>query len=286
MKEFASDRTLKMRLYTGGSFLAAVHWHIWVKGMARAVALPGVFFLEMGALDGVTSSNTLMFEQCLGWNGVLIEADPFNFKKLRKNRPCAVTLGEGACSVEDGPTIRMGGADGTAFDVDVRGDGTNGDSGDTNNATFHEVPCRPLGAILEENGVHRINFFSLDVEGAELKVLRTIDWDKIKIDVLMVETDMLLTVGPVKGLSDKIQAVRQLVQEKGNMRQVPSRLDFDKDPATGQEKDLRLCERNGYMDEINCMFLSIAGSDVFVSPELYEYDTKPWLFNNYSKSEQ
>jgi hypothetical protein len=41
------------------------------------------------------------------------------------------------------------------------------------------------------HGATRINFFSLDVEGAELKVLQTFDWSKVKIDVLMVEAEFL-----------------------------------------------------------------------------------------------
>jgi len=44
------------------------------------------FFVECGALDGETRSNTLYFEK-MGWKGLLIEADPLNFKKLvQKNR--------------------------------------------------------------------------------------------------------------------------------------------------------------------------------------------------------
>ena len=33
------------------------------------------FFLESGALDGETRSNTLFFERFRGWRGLLIEAD-------------------------------------------------------------------------------------------------------------------------------------------------------------------------------------------------------------------
>ena len=34
------------------------------------------FFLEIGGLDGIKFSNTLFFERCLGWTGVLVEANP------------------------------------------------------------------------------------------------------------------------------------------------------------------------------------------------------------------
>ena len=32
-------------------------------------------FVEMGALDGFDKSNTYALERCLGWDGVLIEAE-------------------------------------------------------------------------------------------------------------------------------------------------------------------------------------------------------------------
>ncbi|KAG8248507.1 hypothetical protein J6590_038208 [Homalodisca vitripennis] len=45
------------------------------------------FFIECGALDGETRSNTLYMERFLNWSGLLIEADPLNFAQmLRKNR--------------------------------------------------------------------------------------------------------------------------------------------------------------------------------------------------------
>ncbi|XP_042205019.1 uncharacterized protein LOC121854415 [Homarus americanus] len=47
----------------------------------------GGFFVECGALDGETRSNTLVFEKRFGWHGVLIEGDPKNFDLvLKKNR--------------------------------------------------------------------------------------------------------------------------------------------------------------------------------------------------------
>ncbi len=45
-------------------------------------------FVEMGGSNGVTFSNTLVYEYCLGWNGLLIEANPISFQYLEKQRPC------------------------------------------------------------------------------------------------------------------------------------------------------------------------------------------------------
>lgn len=42
------------------------------------------FFIECGALDGETRSNTLYMERHLGWTGLLVEASPSNYEKMKK----------------------------------------------------------------------------------------------------------------------------------------------------------------------------------------------------------
>ena len=43
------------------------------------------FFIELGANDGKTQSNTLYFERYRNWNGILIEPSPNNYLKCLKN---------------------------------------------------------------------------------------------------------------------------------------------------------------------------------------------------------
>ena len=54
------------------------------------------FFVDIGANDGITGSNTYFFEKELSWKGVCIEPQPDIFNKLAKNRKsechnCAVS---------------------------------------------------------------------------------------------------------------------------------------------------------------------------------------------------
>lgn len=49
------------------------------------------------------------------------------------------------------------------------------------------VPCFPLMSILYALGNPRIDYLSLDVEGAELLILKTIEWNEVYIDVLTIE---------------------------------------------------------------------------------------------------
>jgi FkbM family methyltransferase len=45
-------------------------------------------FVDIGAHDGVTFSNSFFFEKELDWSGVCIEPIPEVFEKLKRNRKC------------------------------------------------------------------------------------------------------------------------------------------------------------------------------------------------------
>ena len=52
---------------------------------------------------------------------------------------------------------------------------------------FESVQCFPFYSILLATGRTRVDFFSLDIEGDELRVLKTIPWKTIDVKVLIVE---------------------------------------------------------------------------------------------------
>jgi hypothetical protein len=49
------------------------------------------------------------------------------------------------------------------------------------------VPCFSLNTIMSALGVNKVDYFSLDVEGGELDVLKIIKYDKIQIDSFSIE---------------------------------------------------------------------------------------------------
>ena len=134
-------------------------------------------FVEMGALDGLTFSNTAAYEQVLGWRGILIEANPRMCPLLWANRPMALALCTAVSS--DYSSIRMEKGSYTAtfgevaeMDPQFRRK-THKSPGRYNQ---QHVPSAPLGQLLRMVGVRFIDLFSLDVEGSEYKVLQTFDW--------------------------------------------------------------------------------------------------------------
>lgn len=136
-------------------------------------------FLEMGALDGVYLSNTLLLESCCRWHGTLVEGNPSNFGRLNSTilRPASQKIYGAACADGVG-SIEMTAAGGVvagqvgvgslgseatshtghlnAFGIRLRGDGRPRDT--------VRVPCWPLNAILAGVGQETTDFFSLDGE--------------------------------------------------------------------------------------------------------------------------
>jgi len=149
----------------------------------------GGFFIEAGGFDGEAHSNSLFFELERGWNGILIEPIPGNFKVLKsKNRKVYsinACIGNGKPSIAkflvsnvlSGRVKSM--SDNHANRIDKE-----------NNFKKREylyIPCFSLVTILKAIDVKKVDYFSLDVEGGENDVLNTIKFDKIDIETFTIE---------------------------------------------------------------------------------------------------
>ena len=53
------------------------------------------------------------------------------------------------------------------------------------------MTCIPLMTIIEAYGKSVIDYLSLDIEGAELQVLQTLDFEKIDIKIISIETNKI-----------------------------------------------------------------------------------------------
>jgi FkbM family methyltransferase len=161
----------------------------------RGLCVSRGFFVDVGAYDGTTGSNTVFFERERGWKGICVEPLPGPFAKLSESR-CAVALN---CAV--------GERNGEADFVAVRGYAEMLSGLESQLDRRHitriegEVAChggatelvtiavRRLDEILAEHDVREIDLLSVDVEGAELAVLRSIDFDTTIVVALAVENN-------------------------------------------------------------------------------------------------
>jgi len=151
------------------------------------------FYIEAGAADGTTQSNTLFLEKERSWNGILIEPSPENYEKclkarrLSKNFNCAlVDYDYPDAEIEMYFRRWYDGDPGlvtSTFDSPIN----KVDAWEGYNYTY-KIPARTLDSILAECQVEKIDFFSLDVEGYEYNVLRGFDFKKYKPKIILVES--------------------------------------------------------------------------------------------------
>ena len=64
------------------------------------------FFFEAGAYDGVSVSNTLLFETLRNWKGLLVEANPDNYDQLLTHGRKAYSFGN-CLSMKETPEVIM-----------------------------------------------------------------------------------------------------------------------------------------------------------------------------------
>lgn len=155
--------------------------------------LPRGTYVELGAFDGREESNTMFFDKCLGWDGLLIEAQSKSYEKVVANRPHAVKL-------SFSPTCTGANDSAKFYDYPMSNNGMEGLAKSYTGKQTVEVPCGPLTPVLQDvfGPGSRISFFSLDVEGAEMMVLKTIDFDAVYIEVVMVEVQNTHCPEPAK----------------------------------------------------------------------------------------
>ncbi|ODM90244.1 Protein Star [Orchesella cincta] len=141
---------------------------------------PG-FFIECGANDGEFISPTLLLEQAYNWTGLLIEANPEPFSKLATKNRNAWLINVALCTRPFAKQVQ--------FFTNPNNTGLAG----LNERKYFgvnvplNVQCVPLFTILAALNITEIDYFSLDVEGLELEILKTVPFDKIKFKFLTVE---------------------------------------------------------------------------------------------------
>jgi FkbM family methyltransferase len=160
------------------------------------------FFLEIGAYDGIQTSNTYALEKFLNWDGICIEANTEVFGRLKQNRSrinvhTAVSNYDGVCNfggdrINGGPTV---------------------------------VNCYTLDTILTQNNAPKeIDYISIDVEGHELAILSSFNFKNWDIKLFTIEHNLYCD-GPAKK-----DSLFKLLTENNFTRVLDNALCLDKNP--------------------------------------------------------
>ena len=164
------------------------------------------YYVEVGANDGVTQSNTLLFENSGGWRGLLIEPIPEIYKELRHNRSSArnfILNGALVSSDFDGDSLQLYSAGQMSLPViptvDVKNPLAHAEEGlrVQSKISDMELSTVAVSAITLNEALRRakapkvIDFFSLDVEGWEIEVLKGVNFASWDFRWVLVETRSL-----------------------------------------------------------------------------------------------
>ena len=160
----------------------------------------GGFFVELGANNGVNQSNTLYYEKFRNWHGVLIEPTLHNFLQCKTNRSTKSKIYCNACTsfeykekfVEIIYSNLMSvpkGLESDILDPDAHAkDGKKFLHPLEENISFGAV-ARPLNEILKDaKAPELMDFLSLDVEGAEIEVLKGLNTHEFKFKFMCIES--------------------------------------------------------------------------------------------------
>jgi FkbM family methyltransferase len=150
------------------------------------------YFVELGAHDGFSDSNTLVLEKRYGWSGLLIEPNPIDFAKITEVNNRTATPVPLAVDPEGGKLefVRDGQLSGL-----ITPDSDNGSEmrvGEIKRARatglVRTVKAVPLERVLDKyDAPPVIDYFSLDVEGSETRILRSFPFERYTFLSMTIE---------------------------------------------------------------------------------------------------
>jgi FkbM family methyltransferase len=162
--------------------------------ISQSIPIQHGFFVELGAYDGLTQSNSVLLEKA-GWRGLLIEANPGRYAKCVRTRPNAI-VEHAACVDSHYPDTHTTLCDAGLMSMTDQSDLQDKDKEAWINRARSfiayepqnlRVPACTLNHLLEKHKVTHVDLLLLDVEGAELSVLGGLDFKRWSPSYIVAE---------------------------------------------------------------------------------------------------
>ena len=165
------------------------------------------FFIDVGAFR-LFLSNTMFFEEHRKWDGICIEPHPNHAEELRGARKTNIEelailnrTGVSNFTAIDGYADALSGI--SEFYDKQFVERVKSETKEEERRTI-EVKVDTLQNVIDKYGVYDIDYCSIDVEGAELEVLKSIDFSKTNIHCFTIENQY-----------DDPKIIRSFLLEKG-----------------------------------------------------------------------
>jgi FkbM family methyltransferase len=144
------------------------------------------FFVEFGATDGITLSNSHLLEKTFGWDGILCEPAVSWHADLKSNRNCQIDT---RCVYSmTGTKVQF--SDVTNGELSSISDYASGDKWleERKNAVQYEVETISLQDLLVQHQAPKtIHYLSIDTEGSEFDIIKEFDFNLWDIKFISIE---------------------------------------------------------------------------------------------------
>lgn len=165
-----------------------------IQQMLRQFNVKQPTYLDIGAHDPIRNSNTYLF-YALGGHGVLVEPNPTYAEKIRRARPRDVVLevGVGVSGAAEADYYMMGG-DGQLNTF------SKAQADSLVRVHHHKIEGVVKRKLVPVNQILEAHFkdaapdvLSIDIEGLDYEILKTLDWNRWRPKVVCVETSHVET---------------------------------------------------------------------------------------------
>jgi FkbM family methyltransferase len=146
----------------------------------------GGFFVEFGATDGVSLSNSYLLEKNFFWKGILAEPAKGWHKNLHKNRNC--TIDHRCVWTSSGKQLEFSETKSRELSS-IKHLAFNDRHADKRElAEVYSVETISLNDLLKENKApYLIDYLSIDTEGSEFDILNSFDFNMHKFNLITCE---------------------------------------------------------------------------------------------------
>lgn len=160
------------------------------------------YFVEFGATDGKSLSNTFLLENDFEWTGILAEPGMEWQSKLRENRK-AITSSKAVWS-SSGKSMKFI----ENAELSTLAQFKNSDMHSRSGRTYNVETISLIDLLDSNNAPSHIDFLSVDTEGSEFEVLNAFNFEKYSFSFICVEHNY----------TQSRELVLDLLQSKGYVR--------------------------------------------------------------------
>lgn len=145
---------------------------------------PGVF-IDIGAYDGIKLSNTYYLEKELGWKGICVEPSQKIFPLLYSNRD---NICVNKAITESIGTVEFSEVIGDDFMSGIFESFNNHIKDDYKDKVIkYSIETTDINNLLDSYKMYDIDYMSIDTEGSENIILRTLDYKKFNVKLISYE---------------------------------------------------------------------------------------------------